>query len=337
MNLTLLSVCIPTFNREAELRDCLDALKKYWIPGVEIVVSDNASTDGTIKILESYAKELPLRWQCQPTNLGFDRNCAAVVAMAQGKYCWILGSDDCITTDALQHVMDQLLRHAPDIFHFGYVQADMALRPLSRVSLLNSFIPIAMNKVEMAKYLGSLPNISSAFAFISCFIFRRERWIDQFDFLPAWLGSNYVHAYMLHAMLAAGASVLSSDDCLVIARGGNPNEWNTSPGKLLRLDAVTLLRIHREIYRDEQHLEALGKLFRKSYSTKTIVNVAVVGGLAQLLACGSELETLGYSPHLVQFLQLADRLHLMPVLAGLFVLRRRFLKYFFCSHAGLNK
>lgn len=337
MNTPLLSVCIPTFNRQTDLRDCLDALKKYWIPDAEIVVSDNASTDGTIAMLEGYAKELPLRWQRQPTNLGFDRNCAAVVAMAQGKYCWILGSDDCITPDALQQVMDQLARHAPDIFHFGYVQADIALRPLSRAAPSNSFAPLAMNRVEIAKYVGSLPNISLAFAFISCFIFRRERWLDQLDRVPAWLGSNYVHTYMLHAMLAAGASVLSSDDCLVIARGGNPNDWNTSPGKLLRLDAITLLRIHREIYRNVLYLEALGSVFRRSYPTKTIVSVAALGGLSQLLACGSELETLGHSPRLIRLLHLADQLRLMPVLAGLLALRRHSLNSFGRIRARLSK
>lgn len=334
MNTPFLSVCIPTFNRHSDLRDCLESLKKYWVADVEIVVSDNASTDGTIAMLEDYAKELPLRWQCQSTNLGFDRNCAAVVAMAHGKYCWILGSDDCITPDSLQAAVSQLRRHNPDIFHFGYVQGDISLRPLSRVAPASSFRPVAMNSVEAAKYVGSLPNLSLAFLFISCFIFQRESWESQVYRLPLWIGSSYVHAYMLHAMIAAGASVLSTDECLVIARGGNPNDWNASPGKLLWLDAVTLARVHREIDSDARYLEALGRVFRRSYSTKTIVSVAAHGGFSNLLACRSELAALGHSTGLIRLLQLVDRLHLLPGLAALLALRRRALNPFgrICAH-----
>jgi abequosyltransferase len=328
MNTPLLSVCIPTFNRQSDLRDCLESLKHHWIPGVEIVVSDNASTDNTIAMLEDYAKELPLRWQRQSTNLGFDRNCAAVVAMAHGKYCWILGSDDCITPDSLQEAVSQLRRHNPDIFHFGYVQGDISLQPLLRVAPVSSFRPVAMNSVEAAKYIGFLPSLSLAFLFISCFIFRREHWMSQIDRLQLWIGSNYVHAYMLHAMIAMDVSVLSTDECLVIARGGNPNDWNASPGKLLWLDAVTLVRIHREINSDARYLEALGRVFRRSYSNKTIVIVAAFGGLSNLLACRSELTALGHSDRLIRLLQLVDQLHLMPGLAGVANLRRYFLNSF---------
>jgi abequosyltransferase len=328
MSIPLLSICIPTFNREAYLKECLESLKRSWSFDVEIVISDNASTDGTLTVLEDYARQLPLRWQQQPTNLGFDRNCASVVSMARGRYCWLLGSDDCISAGALEQIMGQLRQHDPDIFHFGYVQADLALLPLSRSAPPASAAPIAMSSIEVSNYLSALPNVSLAFAFISCFIFRRERWMAQLYRLPAWLDSHYVHAYMLHAMLAAGARVLSSDECLVIARGGNANEWNVKPANFLRLDAATLLRIHREIYSDAPHLEALGRIFRRSYTTNSIVRIAANGGLSQLLLCRTELVSLGYSLRLIRFLQLVDRLRLMPTLAGLIALRRYFLNIF---------
>lgn len=328
MSAPLLSICIPTFNREVYLRACLESLKGSWCPDVEIVVSDNASTDNTLKLLEIFACELPLRWKQQPTNLGFDRNCAFVVSMARGRYCWLLGSDDCISAGALEPIVKSLREHDPDIFHFGYVQADLALIPQSRSSPPSSTHPIAMSSIEVPRYLNALPNVSLAFAFISCFIFRRQSWIDQHDRLSGWLDSHYVHTFMLHSILAAGATVLSSNECLVIARGGNVNEWNVNPANFLRLDAVTLLRIHREIYRDAPHLEALGQIFRRSYSKNSVVSIAAHGGLSQLLICRTELMALGYSPHLIRFLQVVSWLRLMPTLAWLIVLRRRILGTF---------
>ena len=326
MSIPLLSICIPTFNREVFLKDCLESLKGSCSPDIEIVVSDNASTDGTLAMLEDYARQLPLRWQQQPTNLGFDRNCASVVSMAHGRYCWLLGSDDCIIEGALAQIMAQLRQHDPDIFHFGYVQADVALRPMSRSAPPTSAIPIAMNASELSKYLSALPNVSLLFAFISSFIFRREHWIAQQDRLPGWLDSHYVHTFMLHAMLAAGATVLSTDKCFVIARGGNPNEFNSTAGKFLCLDATTLQRINRDIYSDApQHLAALGRVFRRSYKIHSLISIVANGGMPQLLVCRSALVALGHSKLLLQLLLGAERLGVMPVIARLIELRRNAL------------
>jgi abequosyltransferase len=332
MSLPLLSICIPTFNREVFLKDCLESLKRSWTPGIEIVVSDNASTDGTLAMLETFAQQLPIRWQQQSTNLGFDRNCAAVVSMARGRYCWLLGSDDCIAEGALTKIIVELRQHNTEIFHFGYVQADLALRPISRSTPPASATPISMNVVELPKYFSALPNVSLLFAFISSFIFLRHSWIDQQDRLPDWLDSHYVHTFMLHSMLAAGASVLSSDECFVIARGGNPNEFNSIIGKFLCLDATTLRRINSDIYNDSpQILAAFGCVFKRSYKIRTLILIAANGGVPQILLCRTALVALGNSKLFIQVLMRLAQLGLMPMFARLinmcrYVLATKLLK-----------
>lgn len=322
MNKPLLSICIPTYNRRTLLKECLDSVKRSWTAGVEIVISDNASTDGTIEMLQAYADELPLRWHRQEENLGFDRNCAAVVGMAEGDYCWVLGSDDCLAEGALAYVVEQLRRQAPDIFHFGYVQGDFHLREISRAAPPAITIPPNAPH-ETLQYLSALPNLSLAFAFISCFIFRKSCWTSLEGQLPQWLDSHYVHAYMVHTMLASGVRVHSSSRHLVIARGDNPNEWNSTAGKLLGLDARTMYRICKEIYRHSQHLEALGNVFRRSYNTNTLVRVAAQGGMQHLRSNRAALVALGNSGSLISLLDGLDRLGLMPAVAALIKFRHR--------------
>jgi hypothetical protein len=186
--------------------------------------------------------------------------------------------------------------------------------------------PIAMNAIELPKYLSALQNVSLLFAFISSFIFKRQRWIDQQDRILGWLDSHYVHTFMLHAMLGAGATVLPSDECFVIARGGNPNEFNSTVGKFIFLDATTLKRLHRDVYRSSpQYLAALGAVFRKSYRARSLVSIAANGGMLQLLACRSELVALGHSKLLIRLLLWAERLGVMPAIAHLIELRRNAL------------
>jgi abequosyltransferase len=57
----LLSICIPTYNREKYLRRLLDSIvfQKEFIDtnDVEIVIADNASTDSTEELVNEYTKK----------------------------------------------------------------------------------------------------------------------------------------------------------------------------------------------------------------------------------------------------------------------------------------
>lgn len=92
-----LSICIPTRQRAAYLERCLDALQPVLaLPlDVEIVVSDNASTDGTAALCaRAIQAGLPLRYLRQPCDVGAERNVASALRAATGTLCLYLGDDD---------------------------------------------------------------------------------------------------------------------------------------------------------------------------------------------------------------------------------------------------
>jgi glycosyltransferase involved in cell wall biosynthesis len=103
-----LTVGIPTYNREADL--CVAIESALALAGgrfrgeLEILVSDNASTDGTRAAAERYAAAHPgvVAYRCNPTNLGFSRNVDAVIRHARGEYVLILGDDDGLEPCALE-------------------------------------------------------------------------------------------------------------------------------------------------------------------------------------------------------------------------------------------
>jgi glycosyltransferase involved in cell wall biosynthesis len=57
----ILSICVPTYNREKCLRRLLDSIvfQKEFIDtnDVEVVISDNASTDSTKELVNEYVKK----------------------------------------------------------------------------------------------------------------------------------------------------------------------------------------------------------------------------------------------------------------------------------------
>ncbi|MCA1443314.1 glycosyltransferase family 2 protein [Ensifer sp. IC4062] len=109
-----LSICIPTYNRARFLENALGRfIESYQIPfSFEIVISDNASTDNTREIVETFAgKGLPIRYFRQPENRGVDANLGSAFRHAAGAYAIYLADDDMLAVDGLVEAIAYLDRN----------------------------------------------------------------------------------------------------------------------------------------------------------------------------------------------------------------------------------
>jgi len=97
----LVTVAIPTFNRASLLKDCLNSAFSQTYENYEVVVSDNASTDGTSDLLELLSHPT-LRVVRQQTNIGLIPNWNACLAEAKGDYVLFLSDDDRIEPEMLE-------------------------------------------------------------------------------------------------------------------------------------------------------------------------------------------------------------------------------------------
>ena len=73
------SIGLPVYNGGDYLEEALESIAAQTYRNYEVVISDNASTDRTADICESYAARDPrIRYVRNPVNIGGDRNyCAA--------------------------------------------------------------------------------------------------------------------------------------------------------------------------------------------------------------------------------------------------------------------
>ena len=89
----LVSVCIGAYNREDYIQECIDSVLAQTYTNLEIVIVDDASTDRTLELLESYGDKI--RLIRRSTNSGvcsITRNEACQAAT--GTYIALLDSDD---------------------------------------------------------------------------------------------------------------------------------------------------------------------------------------------------------------------------------------------------
>lgn len=95
MNIKL-SICIPTYNREHYLQECLTSLEpQITSDEVEVIVVDNCSQDNTSGVANEFVKKNQrLRYYRNEQNLGYSGGQAKCFEYARGDYATILCDDD---------------------------------------------------------------------------------------------------------------------------------------------------------------------------------------------------------------------------------------------------
>lgn len=86
---------LPVRNAEETVRRCLESILAQDFEDIEVVVSDNASTDGTRAILEEYAaRDARVRLFVNREDIGQIENVNRVFGLSRGEYFRWIGADD---------------------------------------------------------------------------------------------------------------------------------------------------------------------------------------------------------------------------------------------------
>lgn len=105
----LVSVVIPTFNRAGTIRRAIDSALEQTYSNIEVVISDNASTDGSSEIFDEFESNESLRVIRHTRNLGPIANWRAAVEASRGDYVKIVWSDDWMEANTVAALMRPLL------------------------------------------------------------------------------------------------------------------------------------------------------------------------------------------------------------------------------------
>lgn len=122
----LISVIVAVYNAEKYLRECLDSIMNQTYRNLEIICVNDGSTDGSLQILEEYARK-DSRFQiytkgneglggASARNYGLDK--------AVGKYVSILDSDDFFDAVMLEKALSKAEALETDIVVFGGCEYD---------------------------------------------------------------------------------------------------------------------------------------------------------------------------------------------------------------------
>src|SRR5215471_11319394 len=105
----LISVGMPVFNGAATLRQAIESVLSQTLTDLELIISDNASTDATPDICREYAVKDPrIRYVRNAKNVGGANNFNAVLRLSKGRYFDWLPCDDVLLPRFLERCVGAL-------------------------------------------------------------------------------------------------------------------------------------------------------------------------------------------------------------------------------------
>jgi glycosyltransferase involved in cell wall biosynthesis len=196
-----ISISIPQFNRIEILLKSLDYITRQTYTDIEVVISDDCSTDETeseIRKLQPKYK-YPLVYFRFETNQGYDRNLRKSIELATGEYCFIIGNDDTIFgEDSIAELVKFLQANQyPEIGYCNFLEGEHTQYLVNRALVTKvhgTGIDCALNHVN-------------GFSFVGGIIIKRETFnqynTDRYD------GSIYSQMYLGLYMVAKGCRLFT--------------------------------------------------------------------------------------------------------------------------------
>lgn len=104
------SVCVPSYNYARLIGRCIRSVLDQSYGDLELVVSDDASSDDSDAVIRSFCDER-LVYVRQPARLGMTPNWRACLSLARGQYVLLLGADDFLKSTMIEQCVAALDLH----------------------------------------------------------------------------------------------------------------------------------------------------------------------------------------------------------------------------------
>ncbi len=227
-----LSIGIPTYNGAKSIKETLESILKQLDTineSIEILISDNASTDNTKDIIQEYINKYPkiFSYYKNEENIGYDRNVDNIFKKAKGEYVWLLGDDDVYYEGSLNYLFNILNGNNIDIVLSNFDFYDYEMKNLTHRMTLNYG-----QDLKCKNHNEFIIKSESRYSSLSSLIIKKDIW-NSFD-VSKGFGSLYIHKYVLLNILPKCSSYIITKP-LVKVRHGLKRYYKCGDDKILIL------------------------------------------------------------------------------------------------------
>lgn len=203
-----LTIAIPTYNRAAQLKVCLQRVLDQANNDVEVLISDNCSDDETEQYMHALVPQCEnVAYYRNTENIGADRNFLNCFQKATGEYVMLLGDDDFLLPGAVDSILEILDTH-PVFVH------------LNSCNLLSSDpLQLSPPRLDAVNYSTNDKNkimekIGIYITFLSGMVLKTE-FVQQIQNKEQYIGTYFIQSHIaLQTMKNEGTYVIDGRNCL---------------------------------------------------------------------------------------------------------------------------
>jgi hypothetical protein len=249
LSVPLLTIAMPTYNRAGVLSIGLKGLRNVAEPfgnQVEVVVSNNHSTDKTQQVLDANSEWSQLRVVRPPKHLTGTQHILWVGQNAGlAEFCWLMGDDDLVLPGGIAAVLEALARFPKvDYVLANYACAPMAIRDALATSKRTAYVPSDQSLASGEGQTGTFPNLAAlvensgwtieSYTAIVGHVFRCKVWHDarieavveraksHFDTIE----NTFPHLMMLISVAGEKPVGFIREPCMLLGQGlQTPRSW----------------------------------------------------------------------------------------------------------------
>ncbi len=104
----LVSIVMATYNGDRFLKKQLDSLSALTYPNIELIISDDASTDQTLEILQAFSVNYPYKLLENKNHNGLVENFTKAIQVAQGEFIALCDQDDVWMPDKIETLLEHV-------------------------------------------------------------------------------------------------------------------------------------------------------------------------------------------------------------------------------------
>lgn len=202
------SLCIPQYNRIQYLLKNLEFISRQTYADIEVVISDDASTDNTQQEIEKLklTYKYPLIYHRHPVNIGYDANLRKSLELSTGDYCITMGNDDTLNKiEDIERIVAFLKENnQPELGFCNYIEDHAPNTIIERASTTQ--VIGAGNEIALKYY--------RSFSYVAGIIIRKDIFnkvnTNKVD------GSVFVQMYFAARIIASGGRFFMYKEPVII-------------------------------------------------------------------------------------------------------------------------
>jgi glycosyltransferase involved in cell wall biosynthesis len=273
----VLTIGIPVFNGAKTIRDTIESVLMQLdddLKGkVEILISNNHSTDNTKEIVKEYVTLFPDNihiYDNDRPDLELDGNLINIFKLSKSEFVWIMTDDDAFYPNSINYILELISSRGEDLglIFVNYAECD---------EYLNENAVREREDIYVSYFCANGDDFfiksKMLFGLASSLIFKREAWISAE--LNKYVGLKSLHIGALVEVLSCNSSYIVSEK-LIKLRTGNTTWGQGGTFIFYMLNMVKMLKNTKELNYKKSTYNYLINHFRKE-NYKSIIRAKLEG------------------------------------------------------------